>query len=55
MYALVISLVISACNMPASDKVSAKLAELQKQNPTAQVKVRIDNSCMKANKFSGRF
>lgn len=55
MYALIITLVVSACNIPTQAKISEKLAELQKANPTAQVKVRFDQSCMKAARFNSRF
>lgn len=54
MYALIITLVISACQMPSSEKISSKMAELQKENPAAQVKLKVDQSCMKAAKFNGK-
>jgi hypothetical protein len=55
MFALVITLVVSACAIPSQDKLASKIAELQKANPTAKVSVRFDQRCMKAAQFNSRF
>lgn len=47
MITLMITLVVSACNMPSPQSIKAKQAEIQKANPEATVKVRVDGRCLK--------